>query len=376
MRLTRLLDAWTPIVVLAALVGAVGGATHLWGSVNLQRQAVTMLIYVVIVVGLYVFVGNSGVLSFGHVTFVAIGAYVTALVTIPPEIKHAVYSKLPAFFSDLHLSPLLGLLVGGAAAGIFGLLIGVPMNKLPAVTLGLAMFALLIATNVVEAQGTALVTGGQTSVFGIPGSTAMLSAFVFASLTIVVAFVYQRSRVGLLLRAAREDEFAARASGINIVRSRLGAFVLSAFLMGIGGGLYVQFLGTLDPTTFFFDTTLITLAMLVVGGIGSLTGAVIGTVTLSVVLAWLQELENGFHLFGAFVPARPGLTAVGLGVAMLLILVWRPDGLSRSREIPPVSMWMTSLRHQRRGGSSDVISDREEHELDSERVLAREVAER
>jgi branched-chain amino acid transport system permease protein len=365
-RLLRFVDSTTPVVALIALVGLVSGATLLGNSLNLQRQAITMLVYVVIVVGLYVFVGNSGVLSFGHITFVIVGAYVTAFSTIPPTIKHAVFAGLPNVIADMELSPLLGLLLGACVAALVALLVAFPINRLPGITLGLAMFALLLTTNVVTRQATARVTGGQTSVFGIPGETTMLSAFLFASVAIVVAYVYQGSRAGLLLRAAREDEFAARASGINIARSRLSAFLLSAFLMGLGGGLFVQFLGALNPDTFFFESTLITLAMLVVGGIGSLSGAVIGTVVLSVVLAWLHELENGFRVFGLTVPPRPGLTAVGLGAVMLLILVLRPRGLTGSKEILP-SRWNLRWLHRPRAappsastsGSDSVEPDRE-----------------
>lgn len=336
----RGLDAATPVLGPIILIGLVSGATLVFGnSLILQRQAITMLIYVVLVVGLYTFVGNSGVLSFGHVTFMVIGAYVTAFTTIQPSIKHAVFPQLPDFFANLELHPFQGLLVGALAAAVVALLIAIPINRLPGISLGLAMFALLLATNVVARQTTALVSGGQTSVFGIPEGTTMFSAFVFASLTIVAAYLFQRSRAGLSLRAAREDEFAARATGIDITRKRIIAFVISAFLMGLGGGIFVQFLGALSPDTFFFDTTLITLAMLVVGGIESLAGAVVGTVILSAVVAWLQELENGFTFLGVTVPDRAGLTAVGLGVVMLLILLFRPQGLTASKEIPPVSRW-------------------------------------
>jgi branched-chain amino acid transport system permease protein len=347
------LDASTPVVALIAILAMVAGLSLLGNSFSLEREAITMLVYVVIVVGLYDFVGISGVLSFGHITFVTVGAYVTAFATMPPAIKHAAFSKMPDFVADLQVSPLMGLLFAGLGATVVALVIAVPINRLPGVTLGLAMFALLLTSNIVAAQGTALMTGGQTSVFGIPKATTLFVAFVFASITIVVSYLYQQSRAGLILRAAREDEHAARASGISIARSRFSAFLLSAFVLGVGGGLFVQFLGTLNPSTFFFETTLTTLAMLVVGGIGSLSGAVLGAVVLSVVLAWLRELENGFELLGSAIPARPGLTSVGLAVVMLLILMRRPQGLTKSREIPPASIWRLPRFRDSGSGSRD-----------------------
>jgi branched-chain amino acid transport system permease protein len=356
---SRWLDASTPVVALIAILAIVGGLTLLGNSLSVEREAITMLIYVVIVVGLYDFVGISGVLSFGHITFVTVGAYVTAFVTMPPTIKHAAFSKLPGFVADLQVSPFMGLVFAGLGATVVALVVAVPINRLPGVTLGLAMFALLLTSNIVAAQGTALITGGQTSVFGIPKATTLFVAFVFASVAIVVSYLFQQSRAGLILRAAREDEHAARASGIGIARSRFSAFILSAFVMGVGGGLFVQFLGTLNPSTFFFDTTLTTLAMLVVGGIGSLSGAVLGAVVLSIVLAWLRQMEDGFDFLGMAVPARPGLTSVGLGVVMLLILMRRPQGLTKSREIPPASTWRLPRFRRSRFGARNVASQPE-----------------
>lgn len=368
----RWLDASTPVVVLIAILAILSGLIFTGDSAILQREATTMLIYVVIVVGLYVFVGISGVLSFGHVTFVAVGAYVTAVVTMPPTIKNASFSNLPDFIASLQVSPFVGVMCAGVAATLVALVIAVPINRLPAVTLGLAMFALLLTSNVVFAQGTALLSGGQTSVFGIPKSTTLFVALVFASVTIVIAYLYQQSRGGLILRAVREDEHAAQASGITVSSSRFWAFLLSAFIMGVGGGLFVQFIGTLNPTTFFFEATLTTLAMLVVGGIGSLSGAVLGTVLLSVVLAWLRELENGFSIVGVAVPNRPGLTATGLGIVMLLALILRPDGVTKSREIPPVSSWRLPQRLSRRKSQAPTVEVQESPVVTSEPIATAE----
>jgi branched-chain amino acid transport system permease protein len=148
------------------------------------------------------------------------------------------------------------------------------------------------------------------------------------------AYAYQRSRFGLALRAAREDEFSARAAGIDIPLQRLIAFVISAFFMGIGGVLQAHFIGSIAVKNFWLGLTFISLAMLIVGGQRSLSGAVVGAVTVSAVVEALRQLEEGIAL-GEVILAVP-LGAQGLGVAliMLLILIFRPTGIMAGHEIP------------------------------------------
>ena len=331
--MTRILDAvWLPaslIILLALIVFLTRGA-----SLIIRREVTAMLILVVVVVGLYVFMGTSGILSFGHISFMALAAYATAFATIPSAIKSASYRKLPEVLQNYEASWIVGVLIGSLVATVFALVIANPINRLPPISLGLAMFALLLATHTFVQQIVAWMTGGQTSVFAIPQGTTQTWVLVFAAAVIVVACFFQRSRFGLRLIASREDEFGAIASGINVALHRGIAFVLSAFIVGLGGALFVTFLGTLAPDTFFFTTTLITLAMLVVGGINSLTGAVVGTVVVSSVSTLLRELEGGFELGPWAVPARPGLTALGLGSMLIVMLIFRPRGLTGSREVP------------------------------------------
>jgi branched-chain amino acid transport system permease protein len=127
---------------------------------------------------------------------------------------------------------------------------------------------------------------------------------------------------------------AARSIGVNVPGERFLAFVLSGFVVGIGGALYTEFLGTMTPDVFYLSITFTTLAMLVVGGRTSLSGAVIGTIVVSAVTEFLRRLEGGFHVGPVHVAGRIGLTEVGLALVMLTILLWRPSGLTNGREIP------------------------------------------
>jgi branched-chain amino acid transport system permease protein len=326
-------------IALIVLLGVIVLLVQQLGGTALERQTIGMLIYVVAVVGLYTFVGNSGVLSFGHVTFMIVGAYVTALLTMTPGLKMTIFPFLPAWIAHIELSLLPGVLMGAFAAAALATVISVPITRLPAISAGLAMFALLLAANAAARGFIALISGGQNSFFGVPQDTSMASAFGFAALSIVLASAFQRSRVGLRLKASREDEFAAHASGINITANRVVAFILSGALMGVSGGLFVEFLGALAPDTLFLNTTLITIAMLVVGGMYSLSGAVAGTVVLSMLAEVLRQVESA--------TSRPGLSSMGFAVTMLLILVFRPSGITDSRELSNPLHWRLPFRKRR-----------------------------
>jgi branched-chain amino acid transport system permease protein len=139
--------------------------------------------------------------------------------------------------------------------------------------------------------------------------------------------------MGLRLRAAREDEYAARSVGIRVFPERYVAFVLSAFLVGAAGFLYAQFLTSFTADEFFVQLTFLTIAMLVVGGINSLSGAVIGTVVVSVIAELLRRVEQGVDLGVVSIPDRPGIESVGLALLMLVILIFRPQGITGGREI-------------------------------------------
>jgi branched-chain amino acid transport system permease protein len=148
-----------------------------------------------------------------------------------------------------------------------------------------------------------------------------------------VAWGFQRSRSGLRLRASREDDGAAHAIGIRVTRERGIAFVLSAFFVGAGGALYGMFIGSFTPDAFFLNITFLITAMLIIGGMTSLAGAVVGTIVISVLAEFLRRAEQGFDLGLFQVSARPGLREVGLAIAMLAILILRPAGVTGGREL-------------------------------------------
>lgn len=300
-----------------------------------EREIILMFINLVIVVGTYSFIGNSGVLSFGHISFMAIGAYVGAWITIPPVMKSNLF-ELPGFISGLEIAPLPGALIAGLAAAAFGAAIAIPLMRLSGISAALAMFAVLLVVHVVAANWEE-VTRGRLTVFGVPTATTADVAFLWVVVAVLITYLYQSSASGMRLRASREDEIAASVMGIDVIRERRIAFTLSAFLVGIGGFLYAQFLGSFTPDAFYLSATFITLAMLVIGGIRSLAGAILGTVVVSVVAELLRRVEQGADLGLVSIPERPGLRELGLAIALLIILLVRPSGITGGHEFkwPP-----------------------------------------
>lgn len=312
------------LVVAAALLGTVV-------SPSTETYFLTALVNVAIVVALYVFIGNSGVLSFGHISFVAVGAWAAGVLTVPATEKPAIMPSLAGFLGDTTVGNVPSLAIAAAVGAAYALVVGLPLMRLSGLAAGIATFGVLEITHNVLRYWEAIGPGLNTF-SAVPETTGLLQAALGAVIAVVVAFGYQRSRFGRMLRATREDAAAARAVGVSIYRQRLVAFVLSGALAGFAGGLYVHLL-PLNTEGLYLDLTFITLAMLVIGGATSLWGAVVGALAVSGVDSFLAEAENGVHLFGRAVDLPGGTRIVVVGALMALVLILRPSGLTGGREI-------------------------------------------
>jgi branched-subunit amino acid ABC-type transport system permease component len=324
-------ELW-PLAVLTAMTCVVAVLAWSIGPDSLDRVTVLAVIDLILVIGLYTFVGVSGVFSFGHAAFMAIGAYAGAIFVMPPETKRFVLPDLPRFLADVQLGAAPAAIAAGGVAAVVALVLAVPLMRLSGLTAGLATFAVLVIVNVV-ARNWQQLTHGTAGISGIPTSTTIWVALVWALVAMAIAWAFQRSRFGLRLRASREDEDAARAVGVHVAFERGIAFVLSAFFVGVGGALYGMFIGSFTPDAFFLNITFLTLAMLIIGGMTSLAGAVVGTIAIATLAEFLRRVEEGMD-FGVFrLSAHPGLREVGLALAMLAILILRPAGLTGGREV-------------------------------------------
>jgi branched-chain amino acid transport system permease protein len=317
------LGAPAALVVGAALLGTVF-------SRSTEIYFINALVAVAMVVALYVFVGNSGVLSFGHISFVAVGAWAAGVLSVPEQEKPAFMPYLFGFLRDTTLGNVPSLLVAAVVGAVFALVVGLPLMRLSGLAAGIATFAVLEITNNLLRYYEKIGPGLNTF-SSVPETTGLLQAAIGALAVVVAAFAYQRSRFGRQLRATREDPAAARAVGVSIYRQRLGAFVLSGFLAGLAGGLYVHFL-PINVDAVYLDLTFITLAMLVIGGATSLWGAVVGALAVSAVDSFFANAENGIDFLGRTVDVPAGTRLVVVSSLMAIVLVLRPSGLTGGRE--------------------------------------------
>ena len=338
------LHAIWPLPALLVLVVAVSEVAWAAGDTITREVVVVALMNLTLVVGLYVFVGNSGVFSFGSVGFAAVGAYTGGLLVIPVDQKQILQPDLPRFIAHAHFGTVGATLMGGLVAALVGAAFSIPLMRLSGIAAGLATFAMLVIIKTVANSWTE-VTNGAAGLSGLPITTGKNTALVWALITIVLAFAFQSTGLALRLRGSREDDVAARSLGVAIRPERRVAWVVHAFIMGIGGALYGQYLGSFNSSFFYLALTFTTLAMLVVGGLKSLSGAVIGAMTISIVAELLHRLEQGVDLGAFHVPPRPGLREVGLAAIMLAILILRPRGLTNGRELP----WPRRARRAARG---------------------------
>lgn len=319
----------TPVILVGILV-LVAMAALAVSSGPFNQTVIEIFIRVVLVVGLYVFIGNSGVISFGHIGFACLGAYMTAWLTALPAIKKK-YTGLPDFVINAKLHYGLGLVAATVFAAICAYVVGKVLMRLSGIAASIATFAVLAFIIQVYSNWNS-VTGAQMSYVGIPIVRTIWPYFACAVLTVIAAYVHSISRSGLALRAARDEATAASASGVNIPRERLIAFTLSGAMMGLGGAMFAHSVGVVTPDTFYLALTFTTLSMLVVGGMNSLSGAVLGVVVLSIIIQVLRWLEKGIDLGGATLSIPLGLQEIALGAIMIVILMYRPTGLTRNQE--------------------------------------------
>lgn len=333
----RILSAAGPLLVV--LIAVVGGTV---GGAAVESIVSFGLINLILVVGLSIFVGNTGIVSFGHAAFVAIGAYVGALTSISVTTKAILLPDLPGPLDEITLPFGVSIILAGMAAALVAFVLGVPLMRLNGLAASIGTLAMLIIVRDVTKNAKSI-TGGAGTLNGIPIQASLPVIALVAGAAILVALLFGWSRSGRLARAAREDRVAAEALGSNIARERLGAFVVSAAVVGAGGAVYAAQLGAIAVDSFYLQLTFVMLAMLVIGGMTSTWGATVGTVAVTAMQQGLVTLQN--------VPAfalPPGTALVVVAVILLAVLLLRPQGITGGRELDSI---LTRARARETGRS-------------------------
>ena len=283
-----------------------------------------IFINAILALSLNLIYGFTGLFSLGHAGFMAIGAYVGALCTLLPEQKEIMWILDPIIwpFSVLHTPFWVAVIAGGLVAMIFAFIIAVPVLRLGDDYLGIATlgFAEIIRVVIVNATS---ITNGSLGIKGIPGEATLLTCYIWTVITLVVLSRLIFSNFGNVLRCIRDNEIAAGVMGINV----------GAFFAGVGGALLGSHLSTIDPKMFNFLLTFNVLMFVVAGGLGSLTGSLLGATIVTILLEWLRAIEEPMD-FGVFeIPGIPGMRMVVFSLILLAIILFRREGIMGTREI-------------------------------------------
>ena len=297
-----------------------------------ERLVTLFLINVIAVIGIGVYSGNSGIISFGNVGFMAVGAYASGLLTINPIVQKTALPNLPDWLMGWGMPFLPALLVALVVVALVAVAIGIPVARLGGSSASICTLGFLVIVHVVLVASSDFTRGSQTF-FGIPRAVNIWVALPFAILAVAVARIYRDSAAGMKLRASREDEIASTAVGVNVRLHRFLAWVLGAILSGAAGVLFAHFIGAFSPKDFYFNFTFMLLAMLILGGITTVSGAVVGSAVIMLIVELLRKLEGGVDLGVFSLPTVFGLTDIGIGLAILLVMYRLQDGLLGVREI-------------------------------------------
>ena len=306
-----------------------------------ERLVTVMLIDAIIVLGIQIYVGNTGVLSFGHIGFGAIAGYAFAVLAISPGEKLKRIPDAPFDLNDILLNPVLAGAVAIGVTVVVALVVGIGLARSGAesgaVAATVITLALLFVTHEVARNWPDLTGGNRAGLTFKIGAAldSRLPIYICLFGALIIARLYAQSRSGKLAVAAREDNLAARAMGVNPLVQQTAALLISVAVVSIGSSLRVYENGSILPDDFFFNYTLLTLAMLIVGGRNSVTGALVGVAVMTVGREMARRLgQDGFELFGLSLDTGPldwifreNLQTVFLGLAMLGFMIFRSEGL-------------------------------------------------
>lgn len=320
----------------ALVVGLLFTALH-FAELHLDsynKQILSLIaINAILALSLNLIYGFTGMFSLGHAGFMAIGAYVCTLLILTPVQKETMWilETIAPWLADLSTPFLPAVLLGGCAAALFGLLIGLPVLRLGGDYLGIATLGFAEIIRVVITNATPL-TNGALGIKGIPQYATLWWNYGFLIFTLYVFVMLLRSNVGNVLKAVRDDEIAAKTMGVNTFFYRVLSFTIGAFFAGVGGALMAALISTIDPKMFNFMLTFNVLMIVVAGGLGSVTGSIIGSVVITVMLEWLRIVESPVTLFGIDIEGVPGMRMVIFSLLLLAIILFRREGLMGMRE--------------------------------------------
>ena len=310
----------------------------LWyASINFSDYNIRILndvaIFMILAISYNLINGVTGQFSLEPNGFTAIGAYVSAILTLTPDQKEAMFIIKPMVHSlqMIHLSFFPAIIVGGLVTALMGFILAFPVFRvrgdyLAIVTLGFGLIIRVISNN------TLTITNGPLGLKGIGAYTNLWWSWGWLVFSLIVIMSLINSRYGRAMKAVRDDEDAAIAMGINSFKIKMTAFVTSAFFEGVAGGLLGHLITTISPTLFTFFLTFNLLIIIVVGGLGSMTGSIIATV----IVVWGSELlrvvDQPMHIFSLTIPGVPGMRMVVFSILLIVVMIFAREGIMGQKE--------------------------------------------
>ena len=343
----RTLRSLRGATIIAAFAVGIGLLIMLFGEPYQVRLAVAAYINLILVLGLQIFMGNANVANLAHPGFMGLGAYLTSIFAVPLVIKKTLIPNAPFGLGEVQLGIVPSFVAAVSITGIIAALDRAlscpalgdrgddPDSRHP-------------GHHPRRLRALGRPVPGHPGVLRHTEGGGIETMMVATALVILVARLFKDSRIGVQLRASATNMLAAEAMGVNIRALRLIAWVLGGVVCGIAGALYAYYLGTVNARAFYFHAAFLTLAMHILGGMRSVTGAVVGVVLISVAMELIRHLESGPVILGAQLPDLFGLGSLMLGVIIVLVMCLRSDGLMGGLELDEVldRYW----KRWRRGG--------------------------
>jgi branched-chain amino acid transport system permease protein len=308
-------------------------ADTFFGNFNLRVFNICA-IYIVLALSMNLLNGFTGLFSLGHAGFMAIGAYVCALLTMSPAQKTMNFFLTPIIpiLADVQLPFIPALIIAGSVAALFAWVIGKPVlslrdDYLAIATLGFAEIIRVLITNMQS------VTNGALGLKGLPKFSSTWVVWTVAAIAVAFMFALMNSAYGRSLKAVRDNEIAAQAMGIDIAHIKIVSFVISSFMAGVGGALLGHLMTTIDPKMFVFGLTYNILLIVVLGGNGSITGSIVASIVVTVLMELLRFLDGPLNFIVFRTDGLPGLRMVVFSLLLMIVVIYRQKGLMGTKEL-------------------------------------------
>ena len=324
----------TAILILAAVILITLFDNDVIGNAYIKRVLNLAAIYAIISVSMNLVNGFTGMFSLGQAGFMAIGAFTVAVFTVPAESIPSIFyiEPMAPWLAAIRLPFVVALLVGGLIAAVLALIIGYPVLRLKSDYLAIATLGFSEIIRIVFTQ-MQTITNGARGIKCIPGITTMWVPFGAAAICIGIMVLLINSSYGRAFKAIREDDIAAEAMGINLSFHKNLSFAISSFFTAIAGGLFASLLTAVDPKQFYFTLTYNFLLIIVLGGMGSVTGTVIASFIITGGLEWLRFFDEPISVMGYNIPIfRAGLRMVVFSLLLMILVLFYRKGIMGQKE--------------------------------------------